>query len=52
MEINYFLDKKQSDFDELTIDMYSEKDIDISDMELETNQQASTTEFAPSVNND
>lgn len=52
MEINYFLDKKQSEFDELTTDMYSEKDIDISDMELETNQQASTTEFMPAVNND
>jgi hypothetical protein len=41
MEINYFLDNKQSEFDELTTDMYTEKDIDISDMALlETNQQA------------
>jgi hypothetical protein len=52
MEINYFLDKKQSEFDELTTDMYSEKDIDISDMALETYQQASATESSPTVNND
>lgn len=40
MEINYFMDKKQSQFDQLTTDMYTEKDVDISDMALETNQQA------------
>lgn len=40
MEINYFMDNKQSQFDQLTTDMYTEKDIDISDMALESNQQA------------
>lgn len=39
MEINYFMDNKQSQFDQLTTDLYTEKDIDISDMALETNQQ-------------
>lgn len=40
MEINYFMDKKQSEFDQMTTDLYTEKDIDIADMALETNQQA------------
>lgn len=31
MEINYFLDKKQSEFDELTADMFHDADIDTID---------------------
>lgn len=31
MEINYFLDKKQSEFDELTTDIFHDPDIDTID---------------------
>ena len=58
MEINYFLDKKQSEFDDMTTEWYTEKDIDAFDLNVEfekkkiapLEQEASVVEAA--VKND